>query len=221
MSYDDPDPTRIDPVDPTAVYVPEDAGGPPYDEPPLAGGPPVPPPPDRRPWIIAGVLGAVILVLLLVLLLQDDDDEGDVVSDASTSSLVTTSTSTTVESSTTTEAEATTTTEAAVVTVPPEECAEAGEGAAKPGLAAETVYDAWVRGDQACAAELMTAPALAELFDRDGTDATDVFQGCTEEELPDPHADCAFTYEGGSTHYLMSFSDTEGWKVFDIEQVAD
>jgi hypothetical protein len=78
-----------------------------------------------------------------------------------------------------------------------------------------------VRGDKACAAELMTPAALNELFSRDGSGAHDEFQGCTEQELPDPHTDCAFSYEGGATHYLANFSDTEGWKVYDVTQVAD
>jgi hypothetical protein len=67
----------------------------------------------------------------------------------------------------------------------------------------------------------MTNVALTELFNRDGEGADQTFQGCTEQELPDPHTDCAFTYEGGATHYLMSFSDTDGWKVYDVTQVAD
>ena len=223
------DPTRVDqPVvpggDPTQVGVPvvpaDDGGVPPGGWEPRGGD--LPPPPDRRPWIIAALLAVIIGILVLILLLQDDGDDDDTVATSTTTSSVTSSTSTsTTVAETTTSSAAPTTTEAPAVTVPPEECAEAGEGAAQPGLAAETVYDAWVRGDEACADELMTPAALDELFDRDGEGADHDFQGCTEEEVPDPHADCAFTYEGGSTHYLMSFSPTDGWQVFDIEQVAD
>ncbi|HJR25154.1 MAG TPA: hypothetical protein VJ804_06750, partial [Acidimicrobiales bacterium] len=157
-------------------------------------------------------------ILLLVLLLQDDDEDGAATDTGTTTSSVSSTSST---SSTTSTSVAPTTTAAPAVTVPPEECEQLGENEAQPGLAANTVFDAWVRGDEACAAELMTAPALAELFSRDGAGATDELQGCTEEEEPDPHADCAFTYEGGSTHYLMSYSDTDGWQVFDVEQLAD
>lgn len=223
MSDHDPDPTRVEPVvDETTVFTAEGAG-----VPPTGGIPPVfddrtPPPPDNRPWIIAAVLGVIVLMLILLLVLQDDDDGDDVDASSTTSSEPVTSTST----STSTTAPATTepapsTTVVSVVTVPPEECADAGEGAAQPGLAAQTVYDAWVRGDQACAAELMTPAALAELFGRDGTGADDQFQSCTQKDQPDPHVDCAFTYEGGSTHYLMTFSPTDGWQVYDITQKAD
>lgn len=221
MSDPELDPTRIDQPavpDPTTVQprVQGEGGGPPGGwEPPGRGAPP----PDRRPWIIAALLGAIVLVLLLVLLLQGDDEDDAATGASSTTSSTSSTTSST--SSTTSTTAASSTTADPVVTVPPEECAELGENPAQPGLAAGTVFDAWVRGDQACAAELMTAPALAELFSRDGEGATDDFQGCTEEDEPDPHADCAFTYEGGATHYLMSYSATEGWKVFDIEQVAD
>ena len=48
-----------------------------------------------------------------------------------------------------------------------------------------------------------------------------MFQGCVEVDDPEPAIDCAFTFEGGSTHYLMNFSDTDGWTVFDVFQVAD
>lgn len=226
MSDPEVDPTRVDlpPVadsgDPTSVFVPvvdDGAGGP-----PLGGPPPLRPidEPDRRPWIIVAVLAAIVAVLILVLLLGGDDD-GDTEASTTTSEATSTSTSSSSSSSTTTTAPSTTTTVAAVVTVPPDECAEAGEGPAKPGPAATTVFEAWVRGDESCAATLMTDDALAELFDRPGAEAQDQFQGCTEEDVPDPHADCAFTYEGGSTHYIMEFSDTEGWQVVDIEQVAD
>ena len=219
MTDQDPDATRVERVvDPTSVLATQGAGGPPTSALPPTGGPP--PPPDRRPWIIAAVLALIVVMLILLLVMQDDDDDGVDASSTTTTALVTTTstTSTTAPASTTSVAPSTT---APIVTVPPTECAEAGEGPAKPALAAETVYDAWVRGDQACAAQLMTSDALDELFDRDGTGADDQFQGCTEIELPDPHTDCAFTYEGGSTHYLMNFSDTDGWQVYDVVQSAD
>jgi hypothetical protein len=221
LAMTDQDPTRVEQaVDPTSVFAPEGAGGPPTRALPPTGGPP---PPDRRPWIIAAVLALIVLMLVLLLVLQgDDDDDGDVDASSTTTTAQVTSTSSSSSSSTSTSTTAEpTTTVAPVVTVPPDDCADAGEGAAKPGLAAETVYDAWVRGDEACAAELMTAPALAELFSRDGEGANDTFQECFEEDLPDPHTDCAFTYEGGSTHYLMNFSPTDGWQVYDITQIAD
>ena len=87
--------------------------------------------------------------------------------------------------------------------------------------AAETVFEAWTLGDEACAAQLMTPAARVELFGLDGSEATDQFQGCFEVEEPDPAMDCAFTHEGGSTHFLMNFGDTTGWTVFDVFQVAD
>ena len=215
----DQDPTRVEQaVDPTSVFAPVGAGGP-----PTAGIPPTPgpPPPDRRPWIIAAILALIVLMLVLLLVLNGDDDGDDVDASSTTTTALATTTSSSTSSSSSTTTTAPTTTVAPVVTVDPADCAEAGEGPMKPGLAAETVYDAWVRGDEACAAELMTAPALAELFSRNGEGANDTFQGCTEQDVPDPHTDCAWSYEGGATHYLMSYSDTDGWQVYDITQFAD
>ena len=107
------------------------------------------------------------------------------------------------------------------VTADPAHCAEAGSDPANPDPAAQAVFIAWTRGDRACAAELMAPSALDQLFARDGTGATDVFQGCNEVTEPDPAFDCAFTYEGGATHYTMVFSATDGWQVNGIHQVAD
>lgn len=216
------DPTRIDtaatPADaPTQVGVPPVP--PPTEPPPTAddGGEP----PDRRPWILAGLLG-VIALIAIVLLLMDDDDGDSAAEETTTTS---TTEPTTTSSSTTTSAPSTTTTAPTTTTDPnaidPATCAEAGSNPDTPGLAAQTVYDAWVRGDEPCAHELMTDDAFTELFTRDGSGANHTFQGCTEVEEPDPHGDCAFTYEGGSTHYLIQYSDLEGWIVYDIEQVAD
>lgn len=216
------DPTRIDtaatPGDaPTQVGVPPVP--PPAEPPPVAGGGDEPP--DRRPWILAGLLGLIALIAI-VLLLVDDDGDGAATEDTTTTSTTeptTTSSSTTTAPTTTTTAPTTSTTDPNAVD--PATCAEAGSNPATPGLAAQTVYDAWVRGDEPCAEALMTDDAFAELFARDGSGADHTFQGCTEVEEPDPHGDCAFTYEGGSTHYLIQYSDIEGWIVYDIEQVAD
>lgn len=220
------DPTQIDvpPVDPTQVAVPvvdPGAGAPPPLEPPLAyeGGEP----PDRRPWIIAAIL-AVIAIVAVALLLTSDDDEPTAATSTTISEETTTSESTTTTEATTTSESTTTTTtvaEAPPVTADPAQCAEAGADPGDPAPAAQAVFQAWTRGDEACAHELMTDDAFDELFARDGTDAQDDFQGCTEADQPDPAMDCAFTYEGGATHYLMSFSPTDGWLVTDIQQVAD
>ena len=217
------DPTRADTAatpagDPTQVGVPP---VPPPDEPPRTGGDPGGQPPDRRPWILAGLMALIAVVAVLLLLLDDEDDvdsAGTTTTSTSEATTTSPSTTTTVPSTTTTTAPTTTTDPDAV---DPATCAEAGSNPDTPGLAANTVYDAWVRGDEPCARVLMTNDAFEELFSRDGTGASQTFQGCTEVDEPDPHGDCAFTYEGGATHYLIQFSELEGWIVYDIEQVAD
>ncbi|MDP1819708.1 MAG: hypothetical protein Q8K58_07400 [Acidimicrobiales bacterium] len=185
----------------------------------------VAPPPDRRPWMVAGLLALILAVVLAVVLLGGDDDDDDTATDASVTTTSASTTSATATAGPTTDAAPTTTdapaAEAPPVTLDPDACTAAGANPATPGLTAETVFDAWVLGDRTCAARLMEDDALAELFDRDGEGAADTFQGCTEVDEPDPHADCAFTYEGGTTHYLLRLSPTEGWKVFDVTQSAD
>lgn len=233
------EPTRVDtpsvggPHDPTVVGVPPvgpepvtQTGG--VEGPPTGGPPPwgpAGPPPDRRPWVIAGILGLIAIVAIALLLVGGDDDEDGTSETSTTVEETTTSESTTTSASTTTEAptttEAATTTEAPPVTADPAQCREAGSDPTDPESPAQAVFIAWTRGDEACADELMTDDALAELFARDGSGATDVFQGCTEQADPEPHTDCAFTYEGGATHYKLVFSPTDGWQVYDIEQVAD
>lgn len=231
------DPTRTDtpavggPDDPTVV------GAPPVGPEPVTGtggaeGPPPgsPPPPwgpdgerpDRRPWIIAALLGLIALVAILLLLLggDDDDDSPGTTTTTTTESTTTTEPTTTTTETTTTTTEAPTTSAAPPVTADPAQCTELG-GSTDPEPVAQAVFIAWTRGDTACADPLMTDDAMDELFSRDGSSASDVFQGCTEVDEPDIHWDCAFTYPGGSTHYLLQDSAIDGWQVYDIEQVAD
>jgi hypothetical protein len=220
------EPTQVDlpAVQPGTGGAPPPPGGP---TPPPPG---PPPPPDRRPWIIGGLVALIVLLVIALLLLGGDDDgddtAGDTTTSSTTSSSTTSSTTTSSTSSTTTSTTAppattTTTTNVPPSTADPDECREEGQDPEAPEPAAEAVFDAWTRGDVACASELMTDDALDELFSRSGAGATDVFQGCFEVDEPDPAIDCAFTYPGGSTHYLMNFSDTDGWQVFDVFQVAD
>jgi hypothetical protein len=199
---------------------------PPQGPPPR--GPEGPPPgrpdePDRRPWIIAGLLAAIVVVLIAILLLQAGDDDDSTVVDGSTTTTTsvgsTTSSSTAASTTTSTTKAPTTTTTSPVTTVDPATCKAAGASEQKVGQAAEALFDAWVRGDEACAHQLATDAAVAELFDRDGREAQDQLQGCSQVLLPSPHADCSFTYEGGATHYLGKFDS--GWRFYDIQQVAD
>lgn len=211
------------------------SGAPPPGGPPRgpAGPPPAgPPPPDNRLWIIAGILAVIAVVAITVLIVNGSDDDEVATTDTSeptttTSTSTTTTTTTTVPESTTTTSTTTTTepvtttSEPSPVTIDVEECREAGADPADPEAPALTVFSAWTQGDGACAQELMSDEAFDQLFARSGSGAQDTFQGCTEIDEGDPHFDCAFTYEGGSTHYRMNFSATDGWTVFDVYQVAD
>jgi hypothetical protein len=221
---DELDPTQAVPLpepepDATQVWQAPPTGPPPR-------GPQGPPPggpgqPDRRPWIIVGLLAAIVVVLIAIVLLQGDDDDDTVAGGSTTTSSVAgSSTSSSAPASSTTSTTApTTTTTSPVITVDPADCAAAGSSEPKVGQAAEALFDAWVRGDEACAHELTTPAAFNELFSRDGTGAQDQFQGCEQKLHPMAHTDCSFSYEGGATHYLGTFDS--GWRFYDIQQVAD
>ncbi|MEO6627432.1 MAG: hypothetical protein ABIP03_02570 [Aquihabitans sp.] len=228
----------FEPIQPAIPNTPPGGGGPPPGQRPPGGGyPPDRPPADRRLWVVAAVL-AVVAVIVIVLLIQGsgDDDPAPESSTTIATTSTTTSTSTTAptstsattppsssSSSTTTSEVPATTTSIGIppITAVPAQCREAGSDPTNPESPAQAVFIAWTRGDSACAAELMTVDARNQLFSRDGTDARDDFQGCADSDDGDAHTDCAFTYEGGATHYLMNFSPTDGWRVFDVTQVAD
>ena len=191
--------------------------------------PPGPPPRDNSwlPWAIAGVLAAIVLVLVLLLLVNDDDDDTSDLATSVTSSTTSTTapaTTTTLAATTTSGAPAavstTTSTAAPGPTIAPARCT-GDTDPAKPALPAMTLYDAWRIGDRDCAEKVATDAAVDTLFKLKAGGPDWEFQGCTEVDEPDPHGDCAFTYEGGSTHFKQRYSDTSGWEIFEVYQVAD
>jgi hypothetical protein len=148
----------------------------------------------------------------------DDDDE--TASGATTSS----TTSTTVASSTTTASPSTTaaptsTTASPAETIPPAQC-DPKTDPGKPALPAETFYKAWRIGDRSCAEKLGEPAAVETLFKLKPNGPEWEFQGCTAGDQPDS-GDCAFTYEGGSTHFKVAYSASDGWSVTEVYQVAD
>lgn len=201
---------------------------------PASDGPAARPPTDRRVLILGVLLVLAVVAIVALLVTRDDGDTSvdetttSVADDTSTSTSSSESTTSTTgadpePTTTSTAAPPTTSTTASTppVTADPLHCREAGSDPTDPESPAQAVVIAWTRGDVACAQELMTPAALADLFGRDGSSAEDVFQGCWESTDGDPHVDCAFTYPGGSTHLRMNFSPTDGWTVFEVYQVAD
>lgn len=224
MSDHDPsgDPTRADvPVTDPTMAMPVATGAQPPVGPPPAGQPPAEPP-DRRPWIIGGLLVLIVAVGLAVLLLGGDDDEA-----ASTTSSTTSTTveeTTTTEATTTTTAPTTTTTAPTTTTSPPSTVAPGlcqSSAPDDPDTTAQVVYQAYTLGDRDCAANLATSDAIDQLFSIPGGGGGWSFAGCFPQEDPDPHTQCSFTFEGGSTSFRMNYSETEGWTVYEVFQVAD
>jgi hypothetical protein len=213
------DPTRVDtPVSDPTTPMPAAAGG---------GAPPAdPPPPDElpegsrdwRPWILGGLVAVVVLVGLALLLL-DDDDTASTTSSTTLETTTTTEGTTTTAPTTTTTAPPTTTTAASAVTVAPERCVSSPPDEPEP--TAEVVYEAFTLDDRACAENLATDDAIDQLFSIPGRGAGWSFQGCVDQDEPDPHTLCSYRFDGGSTSFRMSYSETEGWTVYEVFQVAD
>lgn len=217
----DGDATQVDvPVTDRTMAMPAAAGTPPSGGSPPPAGPPDRPG-DRQWWIIIGLLVAILLVGLALLLLDDDEDETATTDTSTTSSVVdttTSSTTTTTVATTTTEA-TTTTTEAPPPTVDPERCTSGPPD--DPGASVQVAYEAYTVGDLECASQLGTAEAIDTLFSIPGGGGGWTYQGCSEQDVPDPHIDCAYTFPGGATHFKTSYSETAGWVIFEVYQTAD
>jgi hypothetical protein len=175
--------------------------------------------------LIIGALVAIIVVLALILLLGNDDDDDVATGGTDTTSITledttasSSTTSTTVEETTTTTAGTTST--APETTIPAAQCNPKTSPAA-PGAPAMTFYEAWRVGDRDCAEKLGTEDAVDTLFDLEPNGPEWEFQGCNEVADPDPHGDCAFTYEGGSTHFKIVYGAINGWSIFEVYFVAD
>ena len=94
-------------------------------------------------------------------------------------------------------------------------------GPDEPEPTAEVVYEAFTLDDRSCAGNLATADAVDQLFAIPGAGEGWTFEGCAEQDDPDPHTLCSYRFEGGSTGFRMNYSETEGWTVYEVFQVAD
>ena len=168
----------------------------------------------RRLW-----LPLVLLALAAGLTACGSDDAEDTA--AATTTSTSEATSTTAPISSTTVAAVTTSTPMPVPanTIPPAQCNPKTDPA-KPALPAETFYKAWRIGDKACAQKLGIPAAVDALFKLKPNGPEWDFQGCTAGQQPDT-GDCAFTYEGGATHFAIAYSAANGWSITKVSQVAD
>jgi hypothetical protein len=165
----------------------------------------------RRVWLVPLLLVALAAGLTGC---GDDDDE-----EASNATTVSSTTSTSRPIATSTTAESTTTSAATSATIPPAQCNPKTDPG-KPALPAETFYEAWRVGDKPCAQKLGTPAAVDALFALKPNGPEWDFQGCTAGDEPDS-GDCAFTYEGGATHFTIVYNATSGWSITKVFQVAD
>jgi hypothetical protein len=147
----------------------------------------------------------------------DDDGGGDTNLDAANTS----TTSTTASSTTVTTAKAITTTlpvAAPGSTLPAAECNPKTDPQ-KPALPVVAFYKAWRLGDKACAEKLGNAQSVDFMFKLEPNGPDWDFQGCQPGEQGG--GDCAFTYDGGSTHMAIVYGNVDGWRIVKVYQVAD
>lgn len=224
MTDHDPygDPTRVERplADPTQA-LPLTGGGP-----PTGGLPPIDEPPpgddDRRWWILGGLLLLVILVGGAALLLGGGDDDEAIDDTTTTTEATTTTTGPTTSTTTTTEAtttSSTTTTEAPKTTVAPAKCTSGSPDDADSSV--QVMYEAFTLDDRDCAEKVATQEAVDQLWAVPGDGGGWEYQGCEEQQLPDPHLSCAYTFPGGATHFRTSYNDIDGWLIFEVFQTTD
>jgi hypothetical protein len=99
--------------------------------------------------------------------------------------------------------------------------AAAKKGGATPALAAKAFYRAWRSHNRSAAAKVATPGAVKKLFRTRASGPGWLYQGCTEKSKPDPHFDCAYSYEGGATIMQVADSDAFGWFVTKVTFIAD
>lgn len=83
------------------------------------------------------------------------------------------------------------------------------------------LFQAYSLRDRACADKLGTKAAVDALFAIKGDGNGWEYQGCAQAQDTDPHLDCAYTFTGGATHLKTSYSDTDGWLIFEVYQTTD
>jgi hypothetical protein len=94
-------------------------------------------------------------------------------------------------------------------------------GAASAPAAAKALYRAWRYHNKTAALRVATKAPVNKLFRTRASGPGWRFEGCTEEDSPDPHFDCSYSYEGGSATMTVSDSDAFGWFVTKITFRAD
>ncbi len=228
MTDHDPygDPTRVDtpPVAPAHVVPATPGGPPPGGPPPPTAGPPSGRGRDPRWWILGGLVALVAVVGITLLAVGGGNDStaadgSSTTLESTTTASSTTSSSTSTSTSTSSTTSTTSTTLAPPPTVTPGLCASGSPD--DPDHSVEVMIQAYSLRDRACADKLGTKAAVDALFAIKGNGSGWQYQGCSETEDTDPYLDCAYTFTGGATHLKTSYSDTDGWVIFEVHQTTD
>lgn len=90
--------------------------------------------------------------------------------------------------------------------------------ASRPEDAAEGLFNAWKAKDRAAASKYASDTAIKTLFDEGSAEGLE-FQGCYESD--GDYYNCAYNYEGGSVSMMVAGSDAGGYKVTEVNFIAD
>ena len=157
----------------------------------------------RLRWLLGGAGGvAIVIVIAAVAIAGGGDDDKKERSAPTTTTSTSTTTTTTLAPVTTA---ATTPVTVGIICTTPED-------------AAMSFVNSWLAGDRGGAQRCATLEATDEIFQTSGAGAQYTWQGC----FGDPGVPtCAYTYEGGSVNFTLNGTEASGWKVVDVNYVAD
>ncbi len=85
--------------------------------------------------------------------------------------------------------------------------------------ASRTLVQSWGSDDEAAAKRCATDAVVHELFRTKGAGNTWMSRGCDRSDPGVPV--CAYSYEGGAAFLTVEGTEAEGWKVTDLEFMAD
>ncbi len=157
---------------------------------------------NRGRWILGGAAAFLVVIVVAAIALAGGDEKKRKRAAPTTSSSTSSSTTTTLPPTTTTVPVPVT---VAIVCTTPED-------------ATMSVVNSWLAGDRNSAERCATSAAMDELFQTSGAGAQYTFQGC----FGDPGVPtCSYTYEGGAVNFTLNGTESAGWRVVDLNYVAD
>ena len=84
--------------------------------------------------------------------------------------------------------------------------------------ASNQLFEAWKANDKAKARQVANEASVTELFSHPYTGPSPDFQGCEQDGS---EYLCSYTYEGGAMQFTVEGSATAGYRVTNVDYIAD